>query len=302
MKKTDYSEVAKRYDENRSRQKIERDADLERALRLRFNDGSSDATVFRILDLGCGTGNYLQVQRGYFDTWNPDVSSEEAEPGDARTIKIEWYGIDASHAMLDRARVKLMAEGFEEQGREEPADNSAVPFFDLREGDALDLPYHDDMFDFITCNFAFHHFSDKERALDEIKRVLTPNGTFKIWNIQPELMEGWWVYRYFPEARLEDGERFWREERLFHQLERRGFTVRIRTSRTLKRRRLDHILEDIERRDISELANLADADYRLGKAAVEALLEASKREDTRRSAAIVDEFSQIILTAVKSGV
>ena len=256
MKRTDYNRVSKNYDENRQRQRIHADDALAKSLQ-----NYSFSAPFRVLDLGCGTGTYLHTQK--------DAFTSEFDGG-----QIEWFGLDASQAMLEQARPK-------------------VPGADLQVGDVHSLPYPDGHFNFISCNFAFHHFEDKGKALDEIHRVTASGGTFKIWNIQPERMPGWWVYRYFPQACLEDSERFWGEQRLWLELEKRGFSVKIKSSRTLRRRAVQEIIEDIDRRDISELANLDDQDYLKGRAAVRALQSAAAE------VRIPDEFAQLTCIAVK---
>lgn len=42
------------------------------------------------------------------------------------------------------------------------------------EGDALNLPFRDDHFDAITMGYGLRNVRDKERAIEEIYRVLKP--------------------------------------------------------------------------------------------------------------------------------
>jgi ubiquinone/menaquinone biosynthesis C-methylase UbiE len=51
---------------------------------------------------------------------------------------------------------------------------------DFRWGDAANMPFADQSFDFVTCHAAFKNFSDPVGALDEIHRVLRPGGTASI--------------------------------------------------------------------------------------------------------------------------
>ena len=76
-------------------------------------------------------------------------------------------------------------------------------------GYAEDLPYEVEKLDFIATNFAFHHFENKNKALDEIKRVLKKEGIFSMLNISPQHIKSWWVYQYFPNSIPEDKKRFW---------------------------------------------------------------------------------------------
>jgi ubiquinone/menaquinone biosynthesis C-methylase UbiE len=183
----------------------------------------------RALDLGCGTGNYLVHHARRYDA------------------SVAFVGIDRSPDMLARAKAKL--------------EGSSV---ELCNGSAEALPFEENRFDYVTTHFAFHHFEDKPKALDEIARVLTPGGTLRCVNIVPSRMRDWWLYTLFPESLVLDLERFWLPEIIEHQLERRGFVVdtaiESRRSRTL----LSACLPDVERREISELAILRDADYARG--------------------------------------
>jgi ubiquinone/menaquinone biosynthesis C-methylase UbiE len=47
-------------------------------------------------------------------------------------------------------------------------------------GDVHQLPSEDGIFDIVTCRRAAHHFSDIQRAIAEMRRVLRPGGTIVI--------------------------------------------------------------------------------------------------------------------------
>ncbi|WP_231514904.1 class I SAM-dependent methyltransferase [Oceanobacillus salinisoli] len=52
--------------------------------------------------------------------------------------------------------------------------------------DAEDLPFLDQSFDIVTCRIAAHHFQDKERFIQGVKRVLKDDGKFLfIDNVTP---------------------------------------------------------------------------------------------------------------------
>lgn len=53
-----------------------------------------------------------------------------------------------------------------------------APDATLREGDATAMPFADDSFDAVVCNFGMMHIPDQPKALSEIRRVLRPNGRF----------------------------------------------------------------------------------------------------------------------------
>ena len=47
---------------------------------------------------------------------------------------------------------------------------------DFKEGNVLELPFEDNIFDFIFSNGVIHHTIDIEKALSELSRILKPNG------------------------------------------------------------------------------------------------------------------------------
>jgi ubiquinone/menaquinone biosynthesis C-methylase UbiE len=53
-------------------------------------------------------------------------------------------------------------------------------------GDAADLPFPDDQFDFIVCRAAFKNFSRPLVALNEMHRVLKPGGTALIIDLRKD--------------------------------------------------------------------------------------------------------------------
>ena len=47
-----------------------------------------------------------------------------------------------------------------------------------RQADAMDLPFDDESFDLVVCQFGVMFFPDKQKAFAEARRVLRPGGTF----------------------------------------------------------------------------------------------------------------------------
>jgi ubiquinone/menaquinone biosynthesis C-methylase UbiE len=110
-----------------------------------------------ILDVGCGTGAFLQFYQRY---------------------KCNLYGIDMSPAMLDLARSRL---------------GDAA---DLHLGSAADMPYPDSAFDLVVSMLVLHEIDHPLRleVLNEIKRVLKPTGRVLLIDFnpgRPESIEGW---------------------------------------------------------------------------------------------------------------
>lgn len=166
--------------------------------------------------------------------------------------RIAWHGVDASPDMLARAEAKLTG-------------------VDLRQGHADALPFTDGSVSYLSCNFALHHFEDKQAALAEMRRVLAADGALRIVNVAPDRMPGWWVYRIFPEAWVEDQKRFWSAELLRHELQQLGFEVRTRIRVRLVDTPARDLLERARRRDMSSITIVSDECYAAGLAQLEAL-------------------------------
>ena len=74
-----------------------------------------------------------------------------------------WSGLDLTTESVERVRTRLALRG--------------LPFSDLRQGSALDIPWPDDSFDVVFSHGVLHHIPDISRAQAEIHRVLRPGGT-----------------------------------------------------------------------------------------------------------------------------
>lgn len=94
----------------------------------------------KVLDAGCGTGYGLELL---------------AEGGASRVV-----GIDISEVAVDQA------------SHATASDNDV----EVLRGDLRDLPFSDNEFDLAVCFEVIEHVEDPETVLDELARVLTPNG------------------------------------------------------------------------------------------------------------------------------
>jgi SAM-dependent methyltransferase len=207
-----------------------------------------------VLDVGCGTGLWLTAQRTHY----PDAP-------------VRWTGLDPSAGMLREAREK-------------------APDLDLVHAFAEAMPFAANAFDYVYSSFVYHHFADKDAAFDEIARVLRPHGTFRIRHIDPEHMPGWWVYRYFPKTRDLDDLRFWANERLHDAFEQRGFDVEVALQPEVQSRPAAEIIEEAERRVVSQIAILDDGAYAEGLALLRAADPAQPIES---------DWARIAITATK---
>jgi ubiquinone/menaquinone biosynthesis C-methylase UbiE len=100
----------------------------------------------RILDIGCGTGQFASCVLQQF----PET---------------HVWGMDLSCGMLRHCR-----------SRSADSDNR----LHVVQGDSARLPFAGDTFDVVTCTHSFHHYPEQERVAAEMYRVLRPGGKLLI--------------------------------------------------------------------------------------------------------------------------
>jgi ubiquinone/menaquinone biosynthesis C-methylase UbiE len=116
--------------------------------------------IDRILDLGCGTGRFSAVLASYFGA---DVT-----------------GIDPSSKMLERALQKKHER------------------VEYRQGSAEAIPLPSESVDMIFMSMSFHHFTDRDAAARECRRVLRERRTVFIRTGTREQMRDYPYVRFFP--------------------------------------------------------------------------------------------------------
>ena len=104
----------------------------------------------KVLDVGCGTGNF---------------SIKLAKMG------CEVIGIDISEEMLKVAKDKAKKEGLN------------IKFYNM---DVYDMKFEDNCFDGVISVTAFEFLKDPEKAIEEMFRVLKPNGYLLIGTINKD--------------------------------------------------------------------------------------------------------------------
>jgi ubiquinone/menaquinone biosynthesis C-methylase UbiE len=114
----------------------------------------------RILDIGCGTGQFAARVRA-------------ALPNS--TI----YGIDLSTGMLEKGKPRWEFHA-----------KSVFPV----QGDSERLPFDSASFDVVTCANSFHHYPRQERAIAEMRRVLRTGGHLMIVDGYRDAPWGWFIY------------------------------------------------------------------------------------------------------------
>jgi SAM-dependent methyltransferase len=106
----------------------------------------------RVLDMGCGAGRHaFEMYRRGADVIALDMDADELS------------GVsELFAAMREAGEVPLGAEA------------------DVKQGDALDLPFPDGEFDRVIASEVLEHIPDDERAISELVRVLRPGGTIAV--------------------------------------------------------------------------------------------------------------------------
>jgi ubiquinone/menaquinone biosynthesis C-methylase UbiE len=198
-----------------------------------FIAGCAPADTLSLLDIACGTGSQLIANR--------------AIAPHARMV-----GIDGSFGMLRRARCKSRHIAWVQ------ADGAALPF-------------QPESFDFVSCQYAFHHLHDKAEMLRGAWRVLRSGGRLTIYNLCPRECEDWLYYRYFPEALARDLADFWPTDAIVAAMETAGFaSVLIEHQHLRFEHDLAALLDGVRRRDTnSQLMAISDAAYRDGLRRIE---------------------------------
>lgn len=114
---------------------------------------AKDDTFERILDVGCGTGDYVQV---------------------ALCHQGSYHGIDFSSTMASQAR-RRVGVGFQE------ARNTFI----VASGERI--PYKDSSFDLILAIGFIEYFQDPTEAIREVRRVLKAGGTLVMQSYKRDL-------------------------------------------------------------------------------------------------------------------
>jgi ubiquinone/menaquinone biosynthesis C-methylase UbiE len=101
-----------------------------------------------ILDIGCGTGVLLRRLANAYPL-------------------ATLVGVDAAAGMIREAR-------------DADLGGHSLRFVGAR---AEDLPLPDGSFDLVVSTMSFHHWQDQQRGLNEVRRVLVPDGVFILTDV-----------------------------------------------------------------------------------------------------------------------
>jgi ubiquinone/menaquinone biosynthesis C-methylase UbiE len=228
-------------------------------IKFREHRVSSDASL-SALDIACGTGSQLVINRSVVPN--------------ARLV-----GVDRSLGMLRRARLK----------------SSDIIWI---QADGSILPFPEKSFDFVTCQFGFHHLPDKWGTLHAVFAVLRGGGRFVIRNLCPQEHRDWLYYEYFPEALPIDLADFWPPETVIERMKTVGFA---NSEVELEHLRFDQDmrawLDMVRRRDTnSQLMAISDRGYEAGIRRLESELASADHPKIR-----ADHLCLATFRGVKAG-
>ena len=155
-----YNEISQIYDNVRSEEKSIIDLFLEEI---------KPTAQTRILDFGCGTGNYASVL--------------------SKCSNAEVYGVEPSDGMREKAKAK---------------ESNAV----FVKGSHAYIPFEGDYFDFIYMTDVIHHVPNIGIMFNELARVLKVGGKICIVTESHKQIENRCFVKYFPSTALVDKERY----------------------------------------------------------------------------------------------
>jgi ubiquinone/menaquinone biosynthesis C-methylase UbiE len=184
----------------------------------------------RILDVGCGTGNYAAALTA------------------ATSCRVS--GVDPSQRMLDRAR-------------------AAAQWESLARGNAESLPFGDDSFDVAMSTDVIHHITDRDAYFREAVRVLRPEGhVVTVTDSHENILRRRPLSSHFPETVSVELQRYPPVPQLLEEMARAGF-VQPRVVEVSHEYDLDDI-QAYRDRAFSSLLMIEDEAFRRGISRLEA--------------------------------
>src|ERR1041385_1020091 len=84
--------------------------------------------------------------------------------------------------------VSIIASDLNEAMLEQAESVGTTRPVEWRQADAMALPFPDEMFDAVICQFGVMFFTDKAKAFEEVRRVLRPGGVF-VFNVWDRIEE-----------------------------------------------------------------------------------------------------------------
>jgi ubiquinone/menaquinone biosynthesis C-methylase UbiE len=217
---------------------------------------ASEAKAETILEVGCGTGQWLSI---------------------LQAVAPKIYGMDYSFGMLQKA--------LERRGN-----------FHLIRGDVARCPFRDGAFDMIFCVNALHHFSDPPKFIRDARQLLRPGGVLSIIGMDPRAgQDRWFVYDYFAGTHETDLDRYPSTGAIADWLSAAGFgNITRQVGERIELTRMGREILPLDKNFTSQLTLLTPAAYAEGIAMLEAAI--AKAEASGKVQEFVTDISLFMTT------
>ncbi len=125
-----------------------------------------------------------------FDPYAGDLGQRVAALGPQRVLEIACGTGAATRALASTLRetVSIVATDLNQAMIDQAIGAGTSRPVEWRQADVMKLPFDDESFDAIACQFGVMFYPDKGQAFSEICRVLQPGGTliFSVWDVIEE--------------------------------------------------------------------------------------------------------------------
>lgn len=193
-----------------------------------------------ILEVGCGTGHWLNI---------------------LQTVSQRVYGMDLSLGMLQKAGKR----------------NGT---YHLIQGDVQRLPFSDNIFDMVFCVNALHHFPNPSGFVNNVHRLIKQGGTLAVIGMNPhDGRDRWFLYDYFPGTYETDLGRYPSVGAIVEGMIEAGFeSVTSRVGERIVDTRMGRDVLPLPKNFTSQLTLLSPEAYAEGNARIEAALKEAEEE------------------------
>lgn len=214
----DYNEISKKYDSVRG----ENMGTINMFLKEMPLNGES-----KILDFGCGTGNFTNAIKLMTDA--------------------HVYGVEPSQGMREKAIEK----------------NAEIVFV---EGNHENIPFENDFFDFIYMTDVIHHVPDVKMMFRELYRVLKPTGKLCIVTESHKQINARFWTRYFPTTAFVEIKRYPDIDNIVEKSLQAGFThlKNIITDKEATHTISERFTKLVENKGYTMFELIEDTDYQTG--------------------------------------
>lgn len=187
----------------------------------------SPNSKIKVLDFGCGSGNYIAAMRTY--------------------TNYNIYGVEPCEEMIAYAQKQN-------------------PNITIKPGNHASIPYPDNFFEYVYMTNVVHQIPDISLMYKEIYRVLKPNGMLCICTENRcQLLSKYWI-KYFPSIIIKDLQRFPSISKLKKSAKKQNLTT-VKVSSVNERKWCHitkFLLLQVLKRSMSVLNLISDKEYEVG--------------------------------------